>query len=409
MINSENPSATKTKQTLQGLRILDISTMIAAPVASTLLADFGAEVVKVELPGIGDTLRQLPPHKDGAPLWWKVTNRNKKGLTLDLRTPEGQDIFRQLIPKFDVLTENFRPGTLDRYGFSREVLKDLNPDLIVLRITGYGQTGPLASRPGFARIAEAYSGFTTICGTPDGPPMHIGYPVADGITGMFGAIGILIAYYRQKTCEDAHGEEIDLSLVDSMLRMLEFSVIEYDQLGAVRERSGNRSQYAGPSNVYQTKDQRWFSLSASAQPVFERLARTIGRPDLIEDPCYATNPARVRNAEHLDKIIAAWISNHTLAEILVVFEQEGVSGGPVNDARDVFESEHLRARGSFVEVQDRELGTVTMQDVVPKMTQAPGLVHSPGPVLGQDNEEILSSYLGINKASIAALREKGVI
>ncbi len=402
-------AGTDQNQPLHGLRILDISTMIAAPVASTLLADFGAEVVKVELPGVGDTLRQLPPHKDGAPLWWKVTNRNKKGMTLDLRKEEGKDIFRRLIPKFDVLTENFRPGTLDRYGFSREVLKELNPDLIILRITGYGQTGPLASRPGFARIAEAYSGFTSLCGTPDRPPMHLGYPVADGITGMFGAIGILIACFRQKTCQDAHGEEIDLSLVDSMLRMLEFSVIEYDQLGVARERSGNRSQYAGPSNVYQTRDHRWFSMSASAQPVFERLARTIGRPDLIKDPKFATNPARVNNAEELDEIIAPWIANHTLGEINDIFENGGVSGGPVNDARDVFESEHLRQRGSFVEIEDSELGSVTMQNVIPLMRQAPGKVHSTGPTLGQDNEEILTSLIGATGEEIADLRRKGVI
>ncbi len=396
-------------QPLHGLRILDISTMIAAPVASTLLADFGAEVVKVELPGVGDIMRQLPPHKNGVPLWWKVTNRNKKGMTLDLRMEEGKEIFRKLIPKFDVLTENFRPGTLDRYGFSRDVLKELNPDLIILRITGYGQTGPMASRPGFARIAEAYSGFTALCGTSDRPPMHIGYPIADGITGMFGAIGILIACFRQKTRKDAHGEEIDLSLVDSMLRMLEFSVIEYDQLGVVRERSGNRSQYAGPSNVYQTKDQRWFSMSASAQPVFERFARTLERPDIITDPNFSTNAARVRNAEALDAIVSPWIESRTLDEIMEIFDRDGISGGPVNDARDVFESEHLRERDSFVEVEDSELGIVTMQNVIPKMSQAPGKVHSTGPALGQDNEEILSSMLGLSVEEIDVLREKGVI
>lgn len=408
-MNTHTETGDDQNQALHGLRILDISTMIAAPVASTLLADFGAEVIKLELPGVGDIMRQLPPHKDGVPLWWKVTNRNKKGMTLDLRKEEGKDIFRRLIPKFDVLTENFRPGTLDRYGFSREVLKELNPDLIILRITGYGQTGPMASRPGFARIAEAYSGFTSLCGTPDRPPMHIGYPVADGITGMFGAIGILIACFRQKTRKDAHGEEIDLSLVDSMLRMLEFSIIEYDQLGVIRERSGNRSQYAGPSNVYLTKDKRWFSMSASAQPVFERFARTMGRPDLIEDPDYSTNPARVKNAEALDQIIAPWIASYTQDEIMEIFDRDSIAGGPVNDVRDVFESEHLQHRKSFVEVDDSELGTVTMQNVIPIMTQAPGKIHSTGPTLGQDNNEILSSLIGVTDEEIADLRRKGVI
>ncbi|MEH6495703.1 MAG: CoA transferase [Pseudomonas marincola] len=407
MTNAENGG--DQNQPLHGLKILDISTMIAGPVASTLLADFGAEVIKVELPGIGDSLRQLPPHKEGAPLWWKVTNRNKKGITLDLRKEEGKEIFRRLIPKFDVLTENFRPGTLDKYGFSREILKELNPDLIILRITGYGQTGPMASRPGFARIAEAYSGFTALCGTPDRPPMHIGYPIADGVTGMFGAIGILIACFRQKTRKDAHGEEIDLSLVDSMLRMLEFSVIEYDQLGVVRERSGNRSQYAGPSNVYLTKDQRWFSMSASAQPVFARLTHTIGRPDLLENPNFATNPARVKNAGALDDIIKPWIADRNIDDIMEIFERDGISGGPVNDAADVFHSEHLRERNSFIEIEDSELGPVTMQNVIPIMTEAPGKVHSTGPTLGQDTDDILSTMLELTDAEIADLRSKNVI
>jgi len=408
-MNSAHITDSDQNQPLHGLRILDISTMIAAPVASTLLADFGAEVIKVELPGVGDVMRQLPPHKDGKPLWWKVTNRNKKGMTLDLRKEEGKEVFRRMIPKFDVLTENFRPGTLDRYGFSRDVLKELNPDLIILRITGYGQTGPMSSRPGFARIAEAYSGFTALCGTPDRPPMHIGYPVADGITGMFGAIGILIACFRQKTRKDAHGEEIDLSLVDSMLRMLEFSVIEYDQLGTIRERSGNRSQYAGPSNVYLTKDEKWFSMSASAQPVFERFAHTMERPDLIEDPKFSTNSARVKNAEALDQIISPWVATHTMDEIMAIFDRDGISGGPINDARDVLESDHLQHRKSFVEVEDSELGTVTMQNVIPLMSEAPGKVHSTGPTLGQDNDEILSSMLGLSAEEITDLRIKKVI
>ncbi|MFC3231132.1 CaiB/BaiF CoA transferase family protein [Marinibaculum pumilum] len=397
------------RQPLHGLRILDISTMIAAPVASTLLADFGAEVVKVELPGVGDTMRQLPPHKDGVPLWWKVTNRNKKGITLDLRQAEGQEVFRRLLPQFDVLTENFRPGTLDRYGFPREVLRALNPKLVILRLTGYGQDGPLASRPGFARIAEAYSGFTALCGDPDRPPLHLGYPVADGVAGLFGAIGILIACYRQKADPQAAGEEIDLSLVDAMIRMLEFSVIEVDQLGTARRRSGNRSQYAGPSNIYRTLDGRWFSMSASAQPVFERLARAIGRPELIGHPDFRDNPARVRNAEALDLIVGGWIAARDEAEVLAVFEREGVSGGPVNDAADVCRSEHLRQRQSFVEVEDAELGRVTMQNVVPKMRHAPGRVACTGPGLGQHTDEVLSAMAGLTGEEIARLRRKRVI
>ncbi|MDA7949130.1 MAG: CoA transferase [Hyphomicrobiaceae bacterium] len=395
---------------LSGLRILDLSTLIAAPLASSLLADFGAEVIKVELPGgDGDALRALPPHKDEAPLWWKVTNRNKRGITLDIRKEGGKDLFRRMIGKFDVLVENFRPGTLERYGFPYETLKELNPDLIVLRITGYGQTGPLSHRPGFARVAEAYSGFTALCGDSDRPPMHVGYPIADSVTGLFGAIGILTALYRQKTDPEAHGEEIDLSLVDSMVRLLEFSIIEYEQLGAVRERSGNRSQYAGPSNVYRTRDDKWFALSASSQTVYERLAHAIGRPDLIDDLDFATNPARVANADALDDILNTWFARQTLDDVLRLFEERGVSGGPVNDAKDLFDSEHLRARNAIVEVPDAELGSVQMQGVTPRLRNAPGSVRSTGPMLGEHTEEVFSTLLGLDQSEIARLRKDKVI
>ncbi len=394
---------------LEGIRILDISTIIAAPVASGLLADFGAEVIKVELPGVGDPLRALPPHKDGVPLWWKVTNRNKKGITLDLRKDEGKDLFRRLVAKSDVLTENFRPGTLERYGLGPDVLKELNPKLILLRVSGYGQTGPLAKRPGFARIAEAYAGFTSICGTADRPPMHIGYPVADAVTGLFGAIGVLVALLDRKADAEYAGEAIDCSLVESMLRLNEFLVIEYDQTGAVRQRSGNRSQYAGPSNVYETKDGKWFSMSASAQTVYERLARAIGRSDLIDDPRFATNPARVENADALDEILGAWFATRTQGEVLQLFEAEGVSGGPVNDAKDVYESEHFRDREAIIEVADAELGPVAMQNVFPRLANAPGRVRSTGPGLGEHNDEVLGNLLGLDATAISALREKGVI
>ncbi len=395
---------------LSGMRVLDMSTVVAAPFASSLLADFGAEVVKVELPGgKGDALRALPPHKDGVPLWWKVTNRNKRGITLDIRKKDGKDLFRRMIGKFDVLVENFRPGTLEKYGFSHEMLKELNPNLIILRVSGYGQTGPLAKRPGFARVAEAYSGFTALCGDADRPPLHIGYPIADSMTGLFGVIGVLLAWCRQKTDPEARGEEVDVSLVDSMVRVLEFSIIEYDQLGAIRQRSGNRSQYAGPSNVYQTGDGKWFALSASSQSIYERLAKAIGRPDLIDDPLFATNPDRVRNADALDDILKPWFASQTLEDVLSLFEKNGISGGPVNDSRDVYESGHLRERGMIIEVPDGELGKVTMQGVVPRLRETPGAVRCTGPAPGEHTDEVLSSLLGLGEDELEALRKKQVI
>lgn len=397
------------KLPLAGLRILDLSTLIAAPMASGLLADYGADVIKIELPDRDDPLRALPPHKDGEALWWKVTNRNKQGITLDIRKEAGKKIFESLVPKFDVLVENFRPGTLERYGLGPDVLHRLNPHLVILRVTGYGQTGPLSNRPGFARVLEAFSGFTSLCGDADRPPMHVGYPVADGVTGLFGAIGILTACYRRATTPDAPGEVIDLSLFESMFRMIEFLPIEHDQLGAVRERSGNRSQYAGPSNVYRTRDGRWFSMSASSQSIYERLARAIDRPELIEDPRFSTNPARVANADALDEILRQWFGARTLGEISQVLEQHQVSGGLVNTMADLCESAHVRDRQAIVQVDDPALGPVAMPGVVPKFRDAPGQVRSVGPSRGEHNAEFYQRELGLSADEVGSLRAAGVL
>jgi crotonobetainyl-CoA:carnitine CoA-transferase CaiB-like acyl-CoA transferase len=394
---------------LSGLKILDLSTLIAAPMASTLLADFGADVVKVELPSKGDALRDLAPHKEGEPLWWKVTNRNKRGITLDIRTPEGRDLLLRLLPQFDVLVENFRPGTLEKYGLDCASLHAVNPRLIILRVSGYGQTGPLAQLPGFARIAEAFSGFTYLCGEPERTPLHVGFPVADAVTGLFGALSILIACHRRGVVADAPGEVIDLSLYESMFRLLEFLPIEYDQLGVVRERSGTRSQYASPSNVYRSKDGKWISMSASAQSVFERLALTIGRPDIIADPRFATNPSRIENAEELDQIVGAWIAAHDFEEVMRLFAGNGVSGGPVNSIRDIFESKHAQARETIVYVDDEALGPVAMPNVVPKLANAPGAIRSTGPRHGEHTEVFFRDALGLSPGEISELHRKKVI
>ena len=279
---------------LKGLRIVDISTVVAGPFAAGLLGDYGAEIVKVEMPGVGDSLRALAPHKDGVPLWWKVTNRNKKGVTLDLRLPEGRDLFARLVADADVLVENFRPGTLDGWGITRAWLQGLNPRLTILRVTGFGQDGPYAGRPGFARIFEAMSGFTQICGEEDGRPLHLGYPISDAVAGLFGALGILAALHDLARNPERRGQEIDCSATEAMMRTLEFLAIEYDQLGAVRTRSGNRSQYAAPGNVYRTADDKWASIAASTQSIFVRLCAALDLKHLLEDPRFALNPARVK-------------------------------------------------------------------------------------------------------------------
>ena len=393
---------------LKGLKIVDISTVVAGPFAAGLLGDFGAEIVKVEMPGVGDSLRALAPHKDGVPLWWKVTNRNKKGVTLDLRIPEGRDLFAKLAADADVLVENFRPGTLDGWGITRAWLQGLNPRLTILRVTGFGQDGRYAGRPGFARIFEAMSGFTQICGEEDGRPLHLGYPISDAVAGLFGALGILAALHDLAQHPERRGQEIDCSATEAMMRTLEFLAIEYDQLGAVRTRSGNRSQYAAPGNVYRTADDKWASIAASTQSIFVRLCAALDLKHLLEDPRFALNPARVKNYMELDEIVGGAIGKLTLAELRETFTRHEVGFSPIYDIADVFADPQFQARQAIVSVPDGELGSVRMQGVVPRFSETPGAVRHAGPAIGQHNEEVYGG-LGLSTTEIADLRARKVI
>jgi crotonobetainyl-CoA:carnitine CoA-transferase CaiB-like acyl-CoA transferase len=393
---------------LAGLRILDISTVVAGPFAATLLADLGAGVLKAEIPGTGDALRALAPHKAGIPLWWKVTNRNKKGITLDLRKPEGRTLLGRLVAEHDVLVENFRPGTLDGWGITREWLQAINPQLTILRVTGFGQTGPYRNRPGFARVFEAMSGFTRMCGEEGGTPLHPGYPISDAIGGLFGAIGILAALYRLKEEPASRGQEIDCSMTEAMLRTLDFLAIEYDQLGAVRSASGNRSQYAAPGNIYRTADGKWASIAASTQSIFARLCTALGLEALLSDPRFRTNPLRVQNRDAIDAIVGEAIAGLPLAELRARLDAHEVGFSPIYDASDIFADEQFVARDAIVRVPDAELGEIRMQCVVPRFSETPGGVHRAGPALGEHNDEVYGA-LGLLPRDVQRLREAGVI
>src|SRR5215468_5389764 len=393
---------------LVGLRILDMSTVVAGPFAATLLADLGADVIKVELPGKGDPLRELAPHKDDVPLWWKVTNRNKKGITLDLRKGEGKALLKRLLADRDVLIENFRSGTLDQWGITREWLQEINPQLTILRVTGFGQTGPYRDRPGFARIFEAMSGFTRMCGEEGGSPLHLGYPISDAIGGLFGAVGVLSALYRLKQEPQARGQEIDCSMTEAMLRTLDFLAIEYDQLGAIRTGSGNRSQYAAPGNIYATGDGKWASIAASTQSIFERLCAALELKELLTDPRFIDNPSRVRNRDVLDGIVGGAIARLTLAELRARFEAHEVGFSPIYDASDIFTDPHFVAREAIVSVPDEELGDIRMQCVVPSFSETPGAVCSAGPSIGQHNDEVYRA-IGLAADEIARLRTAKII
>lgn len=394
---------------LAGLRILDLSTMIAAPVAATFLADLGADVVKVELPGQGDPFRGLPPHKEGVPLWWKVTNRNKRGITLDVRKAAGRDLFERLLPHFDVLVENFRPGTLDKWGLDKDFLWRVKPGLTILRVSGFGQTGPYRGKPGFARVFEALSGFTSLCGQPDGPPLHVGFPIGDSIAGLFGAIGILSALYRRALDPEAPGEEIDLAATEAVFRLLDFLAIEHDQLGVVRGRSGNLSEYTAPSNIYRTGDGHWASIAASTQNIFERLAHAMGRPDLLSDPRFATNEQRVRHREAIDRIVGQWAASKRLDELREALDSAAVVFSPVYTIEDVVRDPQVAAREGIVSVHDSQLGDIRMQNVVPRFASGQGVIERAGPALGEHNDEIYGALLGIPEFERDRLRADGVI
>lgn len=394
---------------LTGLRVLDIATIIAAPTAAALLGDYGAEVVKIELPGEGDGARSLPPFKEGKPLWWKVINRNKKFVSLDLRQREGAELFLKMLPHFDVLIENFRPGTLDRWGLTAEAMWAVRPQLIILRATGFGQSGPYRDRPGFARIFEAMGGLAHITGEPGREPLHSGYPIGDAVGGLFGALGVLAACWRRTREPDAPGEEIDLSLTEATLKLVDNLAIKYDQLGMVQGREGNSNQFSAPSAVFQAKDGHWVSLAGSTGPLFANNCRAINRPDLIDDPRFSTNAARVEHKDELEKIFAGWCADNVLKDVLSAFERTQGTIAPVYSIDQIFTDAHVQAREAITSVPDADFGTVRIQNVVPRFGRNPGAVRSTGGDIGQHNAEIYGDLLGLSAAEQEQLHAKGII
>ena len=394
---------------LEGVRILDMATVLAAPFAATLCADLGAEVVKLELPDGSDPLRRLSPVQDGHALWWKVANRGKRGITLDVRRAAGRELFLRLLPRFDVLVENFRPGTLDRWGLDLATLRAANPGLVVLRLTGFGQTGPLSGRPGFARVFEAMSGFVHLTGTPDGPPQHANYPTGDVIAGVFGAFAIAAAVARRRARPGEAPAELDLSATESLLRVLDALPVELERTGEVRGRSGNRATYTAPSNLYRAADGVWMSLVASSDATFERLCRAMDAPALAADPRFASQRDRVEHVDALDAAIAAWFAGLPAAAALAACEREGVPLARVADVATVMADPHFAARGAIVRLPDPELGSLPAPAAVPRaMGAAPLPPPRTGPLPGEHNAAIWGE-LGLDAAALDALRRDGVI
>ncbi len=395
---------------LQGVRILDMATVLAAPFAATLCGDMGAEVVKLELPAGNDALRGLAPVHEGHALFWKTANRGKKGISLDVRKPEGRALFLQLIAGFDVLVENFRTGTLDQWGLDLATLHGRNPRLIVLRLTGFGQTGPYARRPGFARIFEAMSGFTHLTGEADGPPQHMNYPLGDAVSGLFGAFAIATALAERnaKPLAAQQGVEIDLSASEAMLRLLDPLAAEYRFTGEARGRTGSRAGYTAPSNVYQSADGAWITLVGSSDPIFARLSRAMERPGLAADPRFDTNVHRTTNLVALDTLVADWCRGLRFADIAARLVREEVPFTKVYSIADVQEDAHFNARGAFIEMQDPELGAIPAPAAVPRFVGRTAKVPGVGPGTGQDNTSVYGA-LGLGPDELDRLRAQRVI
>ncbi|GHJ95554.1 CoA transferase [Streptomyces sp. NE5-10] len=391
---------------LEGLRVLDLATLFAGPLAAMMLGDFGADVVKVEHPRKPDPSRGHGPAKDGVGLWWKVLGRNKRTVTLDLSTPGGRDALLRLAADADVIVENFRPGTLERWGLGWEELSAVNPRLVLARVTGFGQFGPYAHRPGFGTLAEAMSGFAAITGEPDGPPTLPPFGLADSVAALATAYAVMTALTARTTT--GLGQVVDMAIIEPMLAVIGPHALWYDQLGYVQPRTGNRSRNNAPRNTYRTSDGSWVAVSTSAQSIAERVLRLVGRPELIDEPWFADGTGRAAHAEELDAAVGGWIARHTRDEAMAAFEKAEAAIAPVYDVRDVLDDPQYQALGTVTEVPDPELGPIRMQNVLFRLSDTPGGIRWAGRPHGADTEEVLTAA-GFTPAEIGALRARGAV
>jgi crotonobetainyl-CoA:carnitine CoA-transferase CaiB-like acyl-CoA transferase len=405
-VNAPGTGNAPSSAPLSGLRVLDLATLFAGPLAATLLGDFGADVVKVEHPTKPDPSRGHGPAKDGVGLWWKLLGRNKRNITLDLSAPRGRDTLLRLARDADVVVENFRPGTLERWGLGWEALSAANPRLVLARVTGFGQVGPYARRPGFGTLAEAMSGFAAVTGEPDAPPTLPPFGLADSIAALATAYAVMTALAaRDRTGE---GQVVDMAIIEPILTVLGPQPLWYDQLGHVQPRTGNRSQNNAPRNTYRTADGTWVAVSTSAQSVAERVMRLVGRPELTEEPWFATGAGRAAHSDVLDEAVGAWIARRGRSEVLDAFEKAEAAVAPVQDVRDVMEDPQYRALGTITTVDDPELGQLRMQNVLFRLSATPGAVRWAGRPHGADTEAVLAEA-GLDGDEIAALRREGVV
>jgi crotonobetainyl-CoA:carnitine CoA-transferase CaiB-like acyl-CoA transferase len=393
---------------LAGLRVIDAATLAAAPMVATTLAEFGAEVIKVELPGCGDPLRQWGAQKDGVGLMWKSVGRNKKTVTLDLRQARGQEVLRDLAAVADVVILNTRPSTLRRWSLTYEDFRAVNESIIMLHITGFGAGGPDSDRPGFGTLGEAMSGFANLTGQPDGPPTLPPFMLADGVASLAATAAVMMALYH-RDINDGHGQLVDINLIEPLARLLEHTVLAYDQFGTIAKRIGNRWDVSVPRNTYRTSDEKWIAMSGSSPTVALRVFRAIDRPDLAEHADYSDAQRRLQHADAIDTMVAEWVATKTLAEAMDVFAKYEVAAAPVYDAAELLTDAHLAARHTYVRLPDPDVGSMTVQAPVARLSATPGAVTHLGKSVGADNDVVYGDLLGYTAAAIADLRASGII
>jgi crotonobetainyl-CoA:carnitine CoA-transferase CaiB-like acyl-CoA transferase len=393
---------------LAGIRVLDLGTMIAGPFIATLLGDFGADVVKVELPGRGDTLRKMGPvNGDAHSYWFAAESRNKRSITLDLRTPAGKDLLLRLVDVVDVVVENFVPGTMARWGLGADVLRERNPRLIVAHASGYGQTGPYSDRPGYDRVGVAFGGLWHLTGEADGEPMRPGLSIADYMTGAYGALGVVLALFH-RDARGGPGQEVDAALYESVFRAMEHTVARYAATGTGRDREGNRGP-AAPTGAFQAADGRWVAVAVAEDAMYARLMRAIGRDDLATDPRFVHAPGRLAGRAVVEGALADWIRGRTAAEAQEALVAADIPAALELTIEDAFNDPHYAAREMVVPVEDPSLGLIAVQGVTPKLSGTPGRVARPAPRMGEHNAEVYSEYLGLTESELSALRDAGAI
>jgi len=409
MTTQEQDSPQTPAQALQGLKIVECATIIAAPLSGRLMADFGAEVIHVEHPQKGDDLRHFGFTQDGVNPWWKTYARNKKTVTLNISKPRGREILFRLLEDADIFIENFRPGRLEQWNIRYEDLAAINPRLIMVRVSGFGQTGPYSSQPGFGTLIEAMSGFAHLTGQPDGPPTLPHFALADSFAACYATMAAMFAVYHRDVIGTGKGQVIDVSLWESLYSMLGPNVLVNELTGEPPRRMGNRTITSAPRNIYHTKDGRWVALAGSTPATAIRLFKAMGKAEMADDPRFATNRARLDNVEELDAIMQGWIGNQTLDEVTATLREHAVPVGPVFDIADIMANPHAQARDMVIESPDGDGPPLKMEGVVPKMSDTPGTVRHAGREMGADNAEIFEQRLGLSADELAALKSDGII